>query len=124
MRLRRWLLAVACCLGLVAAASPVSHAIQLTDCNELGIDGIACEEKLNKDNSQNNVVGQAIRIALGALAAIAILIIVVAGFQFALSQGDQAKVKTARQTILYAVVGLVLAVSASVIVTFVTNNIK
>ena len=61
-------------------------------------------------------------IILGLIGAIALLIIVYAGFKFVSSQGDPQKVATARMTILYAVIGLVVAVFAFTIVQFVLGQ--
>ena len=123
--IRRWLLYAVC--GVIAASAmlaPVSHAIKLIDCQTLGIDNIACENNLSSDKGRKNVAGQAIRVAIQALASISILIIVIAGFQMALSQGDQTKVKKARQAIIYAVAGLLVALFATVIVSYVIDNVK
>ena len=49
--------------------------------------------------------------------------IVMGGISFATSQGDTAKVAKARNTILYGVVGLVVALLAFAIVNFVLNSI-
>lgn len=59
----------------------------------------------------------------GTIGAIALLIIVIAGLRFILSNGDPQNVSKARNTIIYAAVGLAIAVSAEVIVTFVLNNV-
>ena len=115
-------------VGIAAAVTFPVHAINLTDCSQLGLDGsspgcsIASEHNLSKDTS-DSTVGAVIRVALGALAAISVVVIIAGGFQFVVSRGDPAQVKKARQTILYAVVGLVLAVSASVIVPYIINSL-
>ena len=54
---------------------------------------------------------------------IAVAMIVMGGISFATSQGDTAKVAKARNTILYGVVGLVVALLAFAIVNFVLNSI-
>jgi hypothetical protein len=59
----------------------------------------------------------------GTIGAIAVLIIVIAGLRFILANGDPQNVAKARNTIIYAGVGLVVAVSAEIIVTFVLNNV-
>ena len=119
--MKRAFLAIFCCLTLTFLVTPSLSAVTLTNCDELGINGTACEQHLSSDGGEN-VAGQAINLALGALGAIAVLIIVIAGFQFALSQGNQEKTKKARQTILYAVVGLVVAIAAYAIVDFVLGQ--
>lgn len=60
---------------------------------------------------------------VGALALVAVIFIVVGGINYMTSQGDPGKVKKAKDTILYAVIGLVIAVLAFAIVNFVIRNI-
>jgi hypothetical protein cdivTM_30108 len=113
-------------VGLALVFAFPTSAVELTNCSQLGLDNTSCsiasEHSLSKDTSDSTVAG-VIRVALGALAAISIVVIIVAGFQFVVSRGDPAQVKKARQTILYAVVGLVLAASASVIVPYIINSL-
>ncbi len=54
---------------------------------------------------------------------VAILIIIVAGIKMTLSTGDSGKIKTARDQIIYASVGLMVAILAQGIVRFVLNRI-
>lgn len=58
------------------------------------------------------------------IGAIAVAMIVYAGFQYVNSGGDSGKVSAAKNTILYAVIGIVVATLAYAIVNFVVNNIK
>jgi len=48
--------------------------------------------------------------------------IIVGGIRYATSNGDQSAVKGAKDTILYAVVGLIVALVAYAIVNFVINQ--
>ncbi|HLZ15299.1 MAG TPA: pilin [Candidatus Saccharimonadales bacterium] len=63
-----------------------------------------------------------IMLRIGALAAIGL--IVYGGFQYMTSQGDPGKTKQARGTIINALIGLVISVSAATIVTFVAGQFK
>lgn len=54
---------------------------------------------------------------------IAVLIIVVSGFRFVTSNGDAGSVSKAKNTIIYALIGLVVAVMAYAIVNFILGNI-
>ena len=63
-----------------------------------------------------------LQLALGVIAAVAVLIIVLAGLKFVTAQGDPQEVAKARSTIIYALIGLVVAVSAEIIVSFVLNK--
>lgn len=64
-----------------------------------------------------------INTVLGVAGAIAVLIIVVAGFRFITSQGNANEVATARNAILYASVGLVVIITAFAIVNFVVVGV-
>jgi hypothetical protein cdivTM_30108 len=49
--------------------------------------------------------------------------IVYAGFRFSLAGGDPQTVKAARNTILYAVAGLVIAIMSYSVVNWITDNL-
>jgi len=66
-------------------------------------------------NNLQNIIS----IVLATFGAVAVLIIVIAGLKFVTSQGDPQGVAKARMTIVYALVGLAVAVSAEIIVNFV-----
>lgn len=69
----------------------------------------------------NTKVWDIIRTVLLVLGGIAVVVIIIGGIMYATSAGDPSKVKGAKNTILYAVVGLVVAMSASAIITLVNN---
>jgi hypothetical protein len=54
---------------------------------------------------------------------IAVIMIIIGGIRFILSGGDSANVTSARNTILYAIVGLVVVALAQVIVHFVLTKV-
>jgi hypothetical protein len=54
---------------------------------------------------------------------IAVIVIVVGGIRYTTSNGDPANVKNAKNTILYAVVGLVVIIMAAGITQFVTRQV-
>jgi len=55
--------------------------------------------------------------------AISVLMIIIGGFRYVLSGGDQGGITSAKNTILYAIVGLIVSVAAYAIVNFVLRNI-
>lgn len=71
----------------------------------------------------NNLIPTIMSIVFGLLGAIAVIIIIIAGFQYVLSQGSPEKTSKAKNTILYAVIGLVVCVSGVTIVSFVTGKL-
>ena len=84
----------------------------------------------NKINTINNEstdlqgnVQTILNAIIGVLGIIAVVIIIIGGVKYMTSSGDSGKVKTAKDTILYGVIGLVICVLAFAIVNFVIGNL-
>ena len=60
-----------------------------------------------------------VNILLYILGAIAVVMIVIGGIRYTTSNGDSGSIKSAKDTILYAVIGLIVAILAYSIVNFV-----
>ena len=60
---------------------------------------------------------------VGALAIVCVVVIIIGGVNYMTSSGDAGKVKKAKDTILYGVIGLVVCVLAFAIVNFVITDI-
>lgn len=70
-----------------------------------------------------DTVNVIINVALGIIGLVAVVMIIVGGLNYTTSAGDAAKVKKAKDTIMYGVIGLVVALLAFAIVNFVLTNI-
>ena len=75
------------------------------------------------DESLDQSVIQIINGVIGVLGLVAVVVIIVGGILYMTSSGDAGKVKKAKDTILYGVIGLVICVLAFAIVNFVISNI-
>ncbi|MBQ9018115.1 hypothetical protein IJ118_03610 [Candidatus Saccharibacteria bacterium] len=76
--------------------------------------------------SGDELVGNVTNIINGIIAAlgiVAVVIIIIGGVSYMTSSGDASKVKKAKDTILYGVIGLVICILAFAIVNFVIKNI-
>ncbi len=62
-------------------------------------------------------------IALYVIGAISVIMLIWGGLRYILSGGDNKKVTDAKNTILYAIIGLIVAILAFAIVNFVLNAI-
>lgn len=62
-----------------------------------------------------------VNVVIGVLGIVAVLVIIIGGVQYMTSTGDAGKVKKAKDTILYGVIGLVICILAFAIVNFVIN---
>lgn len=58
-----------------------------------------------------------------ALGIVAVVVIIVGGVEYMTSAGDPGKIKKAKETILYSVIGLVICALAFAIVNFVIGNV-
>lgn len=63
-----------------------------------------------------------INLMLYILGAIAVIMIVIGGIKYTTSNGDASSVTSAKNTILYSVIGLIVAILAFAIVNFVLNS--
>ncbi len=88
--------------------------------------GGKCTPKLDLVNNPQNVakIGLAlVEIALRVGGLVAVAFVIYGGFQFILSQGEPEKAASARRTIINALVGLVIAIMATVIVSFIAGSL-
>jgi hypothetical protein len=66
------------------------------------------------------VVVNVLSIIIGV---VSVIMIMVAGFRFVTSNGDSNSVASARSTVIYAIVGLVVTALAQIIVWFVLHKV-
>lgn len=76
----------------------------------------------SKTNAPYSKILTIIYIVLTIVGALAILMIAVAGLQFVTSQGDPQKAARARNAIIYACIGLVVAGLSFIIVEFMVSK--
>ena len=80
---------------------------------------VICKQSNNADNKTNNFINNIVNTLLFVLGTIAVIMIIVGGIRYTTSNGDQSQLSSAKNTILYSVVGLVVAIMAYAIVNFV-----
>lgn len=83
-----------------------------------------CSPQSASTSDPTAVAKTVVDVLLLILGMISVIMIVVGGFRYVVSSGDKAAVTSAKNTILYAVVGLVIALLAYAIVSFVVNQVK
>ncbi|MDB5175779.1 MAG: rane protein [Candidatus Saccharibacteria bacterium] len=104
---------------LLAVVEPTGQVNCLSD----GAQGDPCDSGLPVVGAGSTQLHQILQITFGILAVIAVLMIVIAGIQFIVDSDNPQKVGQARNAIIYAVVGLVIAISAEIIVSFVLDKL-
>lgn len=55
---------------------------------------------------------------------VAVIVIIIGGIRYVASNGDSGQVQSAKNTVTYAVVGLVVVIAAAAITQFVINGLK
>ncbi|MFZ2545317.1 MAG: pilin [Candidatus Saccharimonadales bacterium] len=109
-------------LGLIALPLPLAHAAcdkdsSPADCIKQGTSDIGGDK--TDDKALEDGIKTIVNMMLFLLGAIAVVMIVIGGIRYSTSNGDASATKGAKDTILYAVVGLVVAILAYAIVNFV-----
>lgn len=109
-------------IGLVVSAPVVVGA---EPCNKPNSPACQIDKGSGATNAQPNPTSlqdqlkNIVNVLLFVLGAIAVIMIVIGGIRYTLSNGDSSAITGAKNTILYAVVGLVVALLAYAIVNFV-----
>lgn len=104
-------------MQMLLAADPSAKVVCDT------VNHITCSTGLPQVNASTGALGTILQIVIGTLAALTVLIIVIAGYRFVEAQGDPQAVTKARSTMIYALIGLIVCVSAEVIVGFTLNKL-
>ncbi len=76
-----------------------------------------------EDDSLMSIIKNIINAVIGLVGVAAVLMMIIGGVSFITSQGDANKVTKARNTILYGVVGLIIALLSFAIVNFVLGEV-
>lgn len=70
------------------------------------------------------IVSNVVNTMIFATGIIAVIFIIIGGIRYVVSQGDEKSIQGAKNTILYAVIGLVIAILAFAIVNFVLTGLS
>jgi hypothetical protein len=90
---------------------------------ECPLGGSACDTGLPTTGATSSNLQSLLQAAFGIIGVIAVVMLVIGGLQFITAQGDPSGVVRARKIMVYALGGLLVAVSAEAIVTFVISKL-
>lgn len=125
-KIRTAILSFAAIIGLVATplVPSVAFAQDASPVDSIsgGVKGVGGGDANTDDLSDN--LKTVVNILLFVLGAIAVIMIIIGGIRYTTSNGDSGSIKSAKDTILYSVVGLVVAILAYAIVNFVLGAFK
>jgi cytochrome bd-type quinol oxidase subunit 2 len=104
--------------ALIAAASAGSAFAQIGD----GLDATKGAADTGATDI-NSIVQRVINVLLFVVGAASVIMLIIGGIRYVVSAGDQQAVTNAKNTILYAIVGIVVAVLAYAAVRFVFGTL-
>lgn len=82
-----------------------------------------CSPELTNINDVWFIVAAIIEILLRIAAIMAVIFVIYGGVQYIISHGSPDQTDKARKTIIASVVGLVIAISSSILITFITRSL-
>lgn len=83
--------------------------------------GVSCGDCIN--GSVQDLVARAVSVLAYVIGAASVLMILIGGLMYVISAGDPSRTKAAKDTILYAVIGVVVSLLAYSIVRFVLGAV-
>lgn len=89
-----------------------------------GINTATTSEMKGKSiDGDNGLIKTVVNVLLWAVGILSVIMIIFSGFRYITSAGDASKTKSAQSTLIYSVVGLIVAIMAYAIVNMVTNRL-
>jgi hypothetical protein len=113
----------------VMVALPVQQVVAQDPLNDVcggagpASESAVCSSRSSVNNPVISIMVNVIQIILLVVGVAAVIVIIVAGFRYVTSSGDPNTVNSAKNTILFAVVGLVVALTGQLIISFVINRL-
>jgi hypothetical protein len=116
-------------LAVVSAPVPVLAAGAFQGSKDAVCSGVALDEnatcdKVQPDRNVNDLVKKSLGIFSAVVGVIAVFVVLISGLKYMTSNGDASKTAQAKDTLMYAAIGLAIALLAQVIVRFVINKVN
>lgn len=115
-------------VGILMAVPQATLALNTDEALCKGSGGTYIDGKcLNEEDTDPTVMGtikNVTNVLLFIAGAIGVIMVIIGGIRYATSAGDQAAITGAKNTVLYALVGVIVTILAYAVVNFVTTNVK
>lgn len=115
------IIGIAISLGASVAVAQPTGAVDLFNACSGNSDTAVCKAR-NKDQA-SNIVQSVISLLLWIIGAVSVIMIVIGGFKYVTSNGDSNKIQSAKNTIMYAVIGVVVALVGQGVILFVIDRL-
>ncbi len=108
-------------LALSVSAAPVFAAEDLTLRN--GVDSSKSDDQPPTLFGDGGIFETVSKVLLFVIGAVSVIMLIIGGIRYTISQGDSSAVTSAKNTILYSIIGLVVAILAYAAVDFVVKSL-
>ena len=105
--------------GVAVAVVPEASALTLKE----GAEAARCDDCPSDLFGETGAFRQITNTILYIVGVVAVIMLIIGGIRYVISGGDSKKVTDAKNTVLYAIIGLVIAVFAYAIVNFVITSL-
>jgi hypothetical protein len=115
-------------LGVSVVAAPQPAFAANEDCSESNLSVTSGASCAQGNDQQSDLFGSSglfkiiTNVLLFIIGAISVIMLIIGGIRYTVSGGDSAAVTSAKNTILYAIVGIIVALLAFAIVNFVLGS--
>ncbi len=103
-------------VAVLAPAASVGALDPLAGVCDSGTAGTVCD---NQDENAEDLIGVVVNTLLFIVGTLAVIMIIVSGIFYVISSGDAGKVAKAKNTLMYSIVGLIIAFVAFALVNWV-----
>lgn len=118
--------AVVVSFAVALVATPVRSSAETSAsqavCDSLGASGEVGGTCTTSGSGINNVLKTLLNILSFVAGVIAVIMIILAGIRFVTSQGESQSISAARNTVIYAVIGIIIVLLAQIIVRVVLSQ--
>ena len=113
-----------CAVFGVSVLSTASLSGSVSAQVSVGINSATTSEMKGKSiDGDKGLIKTVVNVLLWAVGILSVIMIIFSGFRYITSAGDASKTKSAQSTLIYSVVGLIVAIMAYAIVNMVTNRL-
>ena len=105
--------------AVLAPATTYAACSSPADCVKDGVNKAG--GSASKTTDAGEIIQTIVRVLLFLIGAVSVIMIIIGGIRYTTSNGDASQAKAAKDTILYSVVGLIIAIMAYAIVRWVVS---
>ena len=120
-KIKLTVIALAAVLGIGMVSTP-AFAAACADAKSCVQQGVTASGGTGGSADVGTIIKTIVNVLLYILGAVAVIMIVIGGIKYTTSNGDSNAVTSAKNTILYSVIGLVVALFAFAIVNFIVDK--